>query len=43
MKNLKNYAEEHGIKYRAAWNRYKSGKIPKAFQDKFGKILIPDP
>jgi putative resolvase len=34
------YALEHGIKYRAAWNRYKAGKIPGAFQDEFGKILI---
>ena len=42
MKTLKEYAREHGIKYRAAWNRYKLGKIAKAFQDEFGKILIPD-
>ena len=42
MKTLKDYAREHGIKYRAAWNRYKSGKIPGAFQDEFGKILIPE-
>ncbi len=42
MKTLSEYAEEHGIKYRAAWNRYKAGKIPGAFQDAFGKILIPE-
>jgi predicted site-specific integrase-resolvase len=42
MKTLSEYAEEHGIKYRAAWNRYKAGKIPGAFQDGFGKILIPE-
>jgi len=42
MKTLSEYAEEHGIKYRAAWNRYKTGKIPGAFQDGFGKILIPE-
>lgn len=40
METLKEYANKHGIKYRAAWNRYKDGKIPAAFQDEFGKILI---
>lgn len=42
MKTLKQYACDHGIKYRAAWNRFKAGKIPEAFQDEFGKILIPE-
>jgi len=42
MKTLKEYAIDHGIKYRAAWNRYKAGKIPSAFQDEFGKILIKE-
>lgn len=42
MKTLKQYAQEHGIKYRAAWNRFRAGKIPEAFQDDFGKILIPE-
>ena len=42
MKTLSEYAKEHGIKYRAAWNRYKTGKIPDAVKDEFGKILIPD-
>jgi len=28
MKILREYAKEHGIRYRAAWNRYKAGKIP---------------
>jgi predicted site-specific integrase-resolvase len=42
MKTLKDYSKEHGIKYRAAWNRYKAGKIEGAFQDEFGAILIPD-
>lgn len=42
MKTLKEYAANHGIKYRAAWNRFKAGKIPEAFQDEFGKILIPE-
>ena len=40
MKTLKDYAKDHGIKYRAAWNRFKAGKIPSAFRDDFGKILI---
>lgn len=42
MKTLKDYARDHGIKYRAAWNRYKQGKITSAFKDEFGKILIPE-
>lgn len=42
MKTLRTYAKEHGIKYRAAWNRFKEGKIEGAFRDEFGKILIPD-
>jgi len=42
MKTLKQYAYEHGIKYRAAWNRFKAGKIPSAFKDEFGKILLKD-
>jgi putative resolvase len=40
MKTLKDYANQHGIKYRAAWNRYKRGQIPSAFKDEFGKILL---
>lgn len=42
MKTLKDYARDHGVKYRAAWNRFKDGKIPSAFKDDFGKILIPE-
>jgi len=42
MKTLKDYARDHGIKYRAAWNRFKAGKIPSAFKDDFNKILIPE-
>lgn len=37
---LTQYAKQHGIKYRAAWNRFKAGKIPGAFKDEYGKILI---
>lgn len=42
MLTLGTYAKQHGIKYRAAWNRYKRGKIPQAFMDEFGKVLIPE-
>jgi len=42
MKRLKDYAKENGIQYRAAWNRYKAGKIQGAFQDKLGNILIDE-
>ena len=42
MKTLKQYASEHGIRYRAAWNRFRIGKIEGAFKDEYGKILIPD-
>jgi predicted site-specific integrase-resolvase len=42
MKTLKEYAKIHGIQYRAAWNRYKLGKILGAKKDEFGKILIPE-
>ncbi len=39
---LKDYAKQHGIKYRAAWNCYKAGKIPNAFKDEFGNIYIKE-
>jgi predicted site-specific integrase-resolvase len=42
MWTLKDYAKQHGIKYRAAWNRYKRGLIPEAIKDEFGKIIIPE-
>jgi len=42
MKTLNNYARDHGIKYRAAWNRFKANLIPTAFKDEFGRILIPE-
>lgn len=40
---LREYARRHGIQYRAAWNRWKTGKIPGAYQDEAGAIIIPDP
>ena len=42
MKILSQYAKEHGIRYRAAWNRFKLGKIEGAYKDKFGRILLPE-
>ena len=43
MMRLSEYAERHYIGYRAAWNRFKQGKIPGAFKDEVtGQILIPD-
>lgn len=40
---LSRYAREKEIGYRAAWNRYKQGKIPGAYQDEWGAIHVPDP
>lgn len=42
MKTLRDYAKEHGVGYRCAWNRFKAGKIPGAFKDEFGTILLPE-
>jgi predicted site-specific integrase-resolvase len=42
MKTLRTYAKEHGIRYRAAWNRFNLGKIDGAFRDNLGHILIPE-
>lgn len=42
MKKLSTYAKEHGIGYRAAWNRFKAGRIEGAAQDSFGRVLVPD-
>jgi predicted site-specific integrase-resolvase len=39
---LSEYAKRHGIQYRAAWNRFRRGKIPGAYKDEFGKVLIPE-
>lgn len=37
---LSEYAEQHSITYRAAWNRFKAGKIPNAYKDDTGHILV---
>lgn len=40
---LSEYAARNNIKYRAAWNRFKAGKIEGAFMDGNGHIVVPDP
>lgn len=40
---LSDYARSNDIGYRAAWNRFKAGKIPGAWQDNLGAIHVPDP
>lgn len=37
---LSDYAKQHSITYRTAWNRFKQGKIKNAFKDRTGHILI---
>lgn len=38
---LKEYAQQHDITYKAAWIRYKNGKIPGAYKDDAGMIHVP--
>ncbi len=40
---LSEYARRNGIKYRAAWNRFKAGKVEGAYVDGSGHIVVPDP
>lgn len=40
---LSEYAKQHSIVYRTAWNRFKAGKIPNAFKDEMGNVLIKIP
>lgn len=37
---LSEYAQQHSIVYKTAWNRFKAGKIPNAFKDELGNVLI---
>lgn len=37
---LSEYAKQHNIKYKAAWNRFHAGKIPNAYLDELGRIVI---
>lgn len=39
---LSEYARLHDIQYRTAWNRFKAGRIPGAYQDDVGAIIVPD-
>lgn len=38
---LSEYAQQHDITYKAAWIRYKNGKIPGAYKDDAGMIHVP--
>lgn len=40
---LSEYARRRDIGYRAAWNRYKAGKIPGAYMDSTGHVVVPEP
>jgi len=37
------YAKREGILYRAAWMRYKKGRIHGAYMDDSGHVVVPDP
>lgn len=39
---LSEYARLHDIQYRSAWNRFKAGRIPGAYKDEMGTIIVPD-
>lgn len=40
---LSEYAARNGIKYRAAWNRFKADKIEGAYLDESGHVVVPEP
>mgnify|MGYP003588842209 CR=1 FL=1 len=40
---LSQYARREGIGYRAAWNRYRAGKIKGAYMDDSGHVVVPEP
>ena len=40
LMKLSEYAKQHNIKYKAAWNRFHAGKIPNAYLDEVGRIVI---
>lgn len=40
---LSEYAKEHSVTYRTAWNRYKAGKIKNAIMDETGHVYIKEP
>ena len=37
---LRDYAKNHSVTYRIAWNRFNSGKIPNSFKDENNNIII---
>ena len=39
---LKQYADKLGIHYRTAWNHFKQGLIPRAYQLPTGTIIVPE-
>ena len=41
-KTLKEYAKEHRVGYRTAWNRFKAGKIAGATKTETGRVLLLD-
>ena len=42
MKTLREFAQEHRISYRTAWNYLKADKIFSARKNEFGRILIEE-
>jgi len=42
MKKLSEYATEHNITYRTAWNHFARGLISGAYQLSNGTVVIPD-
>ena len=40
---LSQYAKTQSIGYKAAWNRFKAGKIKGAYLSETGAIIVPDP
>ena len=39
---LADYARKLGVQYRTAWNMYKRGEIPGAYQLPSGTIIVPE-
>jgi len=39
---LSHYAKKLGVTYRTAWNHYKKGLIPNAYELNSGAIIVPD-
>jgi len=37
---LRDYAKNHSVTYRTAWNRFRAGKIPNSFKDENNNILV---